>query len=139
MENTQGNNERKCFWEVANVDENGDILVRVFNKEKQDELNSLVGSAKAKYTKQRNKTVEGDDRYAELVDILGFEAQAEVFSTAGKAYVYNVKREMIKDIKLENKKQAMQEGRKAKEPSKKVKKKEVVTYVDVDDLVNITL
>ena len=133
--------ERVCFWEVADVEENGDIIVRVFNKAKQDELNALVGKAKAKYTKKRNKLKEQDDKYAELVDILGFEAHAEVFSAAGKAYMYNIKREMIKDIKLENKKKAMQEGKasKKKEPSEKVKKREVVTYVDVDSLVNITL
>lgn len=147
MSNTQGakmNEENKidrvCYWEVADVESNGDIIIRVFSKDKQNELNDLVGKAKARHTKKRNETVEGDDRYNELVNVLGFEAQAEVFSAAGKAYVYNTKRELMKDIKLEEKKQAMQDGRKAKKERKeRVKKNEVVTYIDVDSLVNITL
>ena len=133
--------ERVCFWEVADVESNGDIIVRVFNKEKQDELNALAGRAKARHTKAYNKTREQDDRYNELVNILGFEAQAEVFSTAGKAYVYNTKRELIKDIKFNENIKAMQEGRKAnkKEPKEKIvraKKSEQVRTVDLDSLVD---
>lgn len=133
--------ERVCFWEVADVEENGDIIVRVFNKDKQDELNALVGKAKAKHTKAYNKMREQDDRYNELVNILGFEAQAEVFSAAGKAYVYNTKRELVKDIKLNENIKAMQDGRRAKkkEPKERAKKNEQVHYIDVDSLVNITL
>lgn len=136
--------ERVCYWEVADVESNGDIIVRVFNESKQNELNELVGRAKARHTKACNKMREQDDRYNELVNILGFEAQAEVFSAAGKAYVYNTKRELIKDIKLSENIKAMQEGRasKKKEPKERVvraKKNEQVQYIDVDSLVNITL
>jgi len=102
--------EQKCFWEVAGVDEEGNIMVKVFNAAKQKELNELVGKAKAKYTKAHNKTVQQDDRYAELVDILGFDATVEMFSTAGKAYVYNVRREMAKDAKAKQNKEALLEG-----------------------------
>lgn len=109
MEKTK-ETEKKCFWRIDGVDSNGDIIVRVFNKEKQDELNALVGKAKAKYTREQNKVRKQDDSYAELVDIMGFEAVSEMFSTAGKSYVYNVKREMAKDAKAEQNKKALLDG-----------------------------
>lgn len=131
--------ERVCYWEVADVESNGDIIIRVYNESKQNELNELAGRAKAKHTKAYNKVREQDDRYNELVNILGFEAQAEVFSAAGKAYVYNTKRELIKDIKFDENIKAMQEGKKAKEPKEKsvrAKKNEQVRTVDLDSLVD---
>ena len=131
----------KCFWEITDVDSEGNYIVKVYNKAKQKELNELVGAAKAKLTKDQKKRVVQDDNYAELVDILGFEATIEMFSTAGKAYVYNVKKELIKDIKLAGNIQAMQDGKKAKtdakERAEKVVKQEVI--VNVEELEDITL
>lgn len=114
----EGKKEQKCFWEIERVDNNGDIIVRVYNEAKQKELNSLVGQAKAKYTKEQNKIRKQDDNYAELVEILGFEATIEVFSAAGKAYLYNMKREMAKDAKAEQNKEALLEGARAAREAK---------------------
>ena len=50
--------ERVCYWEVADVESNGDIIVRVFNESKQNELNALAGRAKARHTKAYNKVRE---------------------------------------------------------------------------------
>ena len=78
----------------------------------------MVGQAKRKYTMERNKMMKQDDNYAELIDILGFEATIEVFSAAGKAYLYNMKREMAKDAKAEQNKEALLEGARAAREAK---------------------
>jgi len=114
----EGKKEQKCFWELVEVDAEGNFIVKVYNEAKQKELNNLVGQAKAKYTRERNKIMKQDDNYAELIDILGFDATIEVFSTAGKAYVYNMKREMAKDAKAEQNKEALLEGARAAREAK---------------------
>jgi hypothetical protein len=121
QETKQEEKKQKCYWEIQGVDANGDIIVKVFSPERQKQINELVGTAKAKYTKAHNKLVQQDDHYAELVDVLGFEATTEIFSTAGKAYVYNVKREMAKDIKAEQNKEALLAGAQAARASKGTK------------------
>jgi hypothetical protein len=123
----EGKKEQKCFWELVEVDAEGNFIVKVYNEAKQKELNNLVGQAKAKYTRERNKIMKQDDNYAELIEILGFEATIEMFSTAGKAYVYNVKREMAKDVKAEQNKEALLEGARAARAARTTERKERVT------------
>jgi hypothetical protein len=103
--------EKKCFWEIDSVDAEGNILIKVFNKAKQDELNALVGTAKARYTRAFNKTKQQDDRYAQLVEELGFDpTDADMYELGAKAFIYNMQRERKKDAKAEQNKQALLDG-----------------------------
>ena len=133
----------RCFWKVVDVDAEGNIIIKVYNKAKQNEMNKLIAESEKKHSKKKAKTIETDDKYAQLVEDLGFEANIDIFSAAGKAYVYNVKRELIKDIKLEGNKQAMQEGRAAASERKASKRTEkvpqVLVAVNVEELEDITL
>ena len=123
MENLTGG---KCFWEVTGVDSNGDYIIKVFNEARQKELNALVGSAESKYKKDKEKTLTQDDKYAELVEALGFEANMDLFSAAGKSYVYNVKKELAKDLKQKANADAIKEGKANKQTTTKTPKEQTV-------------
>lgn len=111
--NINTNNEKnkmKCFWEVTGVDAEGNIIVKVYNMEKQKELNELTEEAQRKHKEEKQRIEDADNKYCELLDLLGIEASIEVFSAAGKAYVRNMKKQLAEDEKVEQRKQALLEG-----------------------------
>ena len=81
--------ENITYWAVQQVEENGDIIIRVFNREEQQRINALRSSNAADIRRQQM----GDDRYMLLLQEMGFEAlNFEMYSAAARSYVRNAKK-----------------------------------------------
>ena len=91
MRNKQEQQTKQVFWQYISTDENGDIIIKVYNKAKQQELRELVEKGDKKLAKEledKKKKVEATT----LTDVEEFDDMIATLINTDAIYVIAGKR-----------------------------------------------